>query len=46
MAARASEVEANVKALATPINAGLLREVQAAFAAVKDVTWPSGNWKV
>ena len=43
-AARAEEVEANVQALATPIDEGLLREVQAVFAAVRHVTWGSGRW--
>lgn len=44
-AARAAEVEANVRALATPVDEHLLADVRAAFAGVKDVTWPSGNWR-
>lgn len=45
-AARASEIESNVRALTTPIDEELLHEVLAEFAPVKDVTWPSGNWPV
>jgi L-galactose dehydrogenase len=44
-AGRASEVEANVRALAAPMDQELLRDVQAALAPVKDVTWASGKWK-
>jgi hypothetical protein len=44
-AARSTEVEANVRALAAPIDHELLRHVQAALVPVKDVTWASGNWK-
>jgi L-galactose dehydrogenase len=43
-AARAAEVEANVRAIETPINQSLLAEVQALFAPVLDMTWPSGRW--
>ena len=43
-AARAEEVEANVRALTTPIDRELLRDVRAVLEPVKDVTWPSGNW--
>lgn len=43
-AARASEVEANVRAMETPIDPDLLREVLAVLAPVRNVTWPSGNW--
>jgi L-galactose dehydrogenase len=43
-AARAAEVEANVRALETPMDEGLLAEVQAVFQPVKGVTWPSGRW--
>jgi len=43
-ASQASEVEANVKALETPLDEGLLREVQAILAPVMNVTWASGNW--
>jgi L-galactose dehydrogenase len=45
-AARASEIEANVRAMETPIDRELLAEVQAVFAAVRDVTWGSGKWAV
>jgi L-galactose dehydrogenase len=44
-AARASEVEANVRALAVPMDQELLRDVQSALAPVKDMTWASGKWK-
>jgi L-galactose dehydrogenase len=43
-AATASEVEANVRAMETPIDQSLLDEVLAIFEPVKNVTWPSGNW--
>jgi L-galactose dehydrogenase len=43
-AARAGEVEANVRALETPIDRELLSEIQGVVGRVKDVTWPSGNW--
>ncbi|HEX3152405.1 MAG TPA: aldo/keto reductase, partial [Gemmataceae bacterium] len=45
-ATRAEEMEANVQTMESPIDEGLLREVQAIFASVKDVTWPSGNWSM
>jgi L-galactose dehydrogenase len=44
-AARAEEIDANVRAMAAPIDDGLLREVLAVFEPVRDVTWASGNWK-
>lgn len=44
-AATAAEVERNVKALETPIDAEVLAEVQACFAPVRNQTWPSGKWK-
>ncbi|HKA08419.1 MAG TPA: aldo/keto reductase [Gemmataceae bacterium] len=44
-AARAAEVEANVRALTAPIDQKLLRDVQAVLAPAKDVTWASGKWK-
>ncbi len=43
--ARRHELEANLKALATPIDPELLAEVRAVLAPVKDRTWPSGKWK-
>jgi L-galactose dehydrogenase len=43
-AARAAELEANVRALETPMDKELIGEVRAAFAPVMDVTWKSGNW--
>jgi L-galactose dehydrogenase len=42
--ARRDELEANLKALERPLDAGLVREAEAVLAAVKDRTWPSGNW--
>ncbi|MFO0848444.1 MAG: aldo/keto reductase [Gemmataceae bacterium] len=42
--ARRGELEANLKALGRPLDAGLVREVEAVLAAVKDRTWPSGSW--
>jgi len=43
-AARAVELEANMRALNMPIDEELLQDVRAAFAPVQDVTWKSGNW--
>jgi L-galactose dehydrogenase len=45
-AATASEVAANVQAMESTIDSELLREVEAIFEPVKDVTWASGNWRV
>ena len=39
------EVDANLKALEEPIDEALLGEVLATLEPVKDVEWPSGNWK-
>ena len=39
------EVDANLKALEAPLDEGLLRDVMAILEPVKDVEWPSGNWK-
>ena len=39
------ETRANLKALETPLDEGLLGEVLAILAPAKDVEWPSGNWK-
>jgi L-galactose dehydrogenase len=44
-AARAEEIEANVRAMNSPLDEGLLREVRAIFTPVKDVTWASGNYQ-
>jgi L-galactose dehydrogenase len=43
-AARAEEIEANVRAMETPIDEGLLRDVLAILSPVKDRTWASGSW--
>jgi L-galactose dehydrogenase len=43
-AARAAEIEANVRAMQTPIDPGLVADVQKLFAPVMNVSWPSGNW--
>jgi len=42
-AARAAEIEANVRALETPIDEGLLRDVREVFEPVRDLTWASGK---
>jgi L-galactose dehydrogenase len=44
-AARAAEIEANVRAMETPMDQELLAAVRAIFGPVRDVTWPSGNWR-
>jgi L-galactose dehydrogenase len=44
-AARAEEVVDNVRAIDAPIDRELLRDVMAVFSSIKDITWPSGNWK-
>jgi len=44
-AARAEEVEANVRTLESTIDVQLLPEVRAIFEPVKDMTWASGKWK-
>jgi L-galactose dehydrogenase len=43
--AKRSELEVNLRALQEPLDRGLLADVQAVLAPVKDQTWPSGNWK-
>jgi L-galactose dehydrogenase len=43
-AASAAELRTNLRALAEPINAELLAEVEAVLAPVRDKTWPNGNW--
>jgi L-galactose dehydrogenase len=40
-----SELEVNLRALPEPIDRDLLADVRAVLAPVKDLTWPSGNWK-
>lgn len=40
------EVDANLKALAAPVDEALLGEVLAILGPVNDVEWPSGNWHV
>ncbi|MFM8274559.1 MAG: aldo/keto reductase [Gemmata sp.] len=44
-AARKSELEVNLKALAAPIDRALLADVLAVLAPVRDWTWKCGNWK-
>lgn len=44
-AAQASEIDAAVQALSTPIDVELLRDVQALFAPVQNISWPSGRWQ-
>jgi L-galactose dehydrogenase len=44
-AARVEELERNVQALDASLSLTLLREVQKVLAPVRDMTWPSGNWK-
>ncbi len=41
--AKRSELEANLRALATPVDAGLLEDVRAVLEPVRDGVWPSGN---
>lgn len=43
-AARQTELEANLKAMTTPIDQSLLAEVLEVLAPVRDLTWKSGNW--
>jgi L-galactose dehydrogenase len=43
--AKAAELEMNLKALATPIDRALLLDIQAVLAPVRNLSWPSGNWK-
>src|SRR5262249_38911476 len=43
--ARRAELETNLKALASPIDANLLAEVEEILAPVLNESWPSGNWK-
>jgi L-galactose dehydrogenase len=41
---RPAEVERNLRAMATPVDEGLLAEVERILAPVKDRTWPSGKF--
>ncbi|OWK43113.1 aldo/keto reductase [Fimbriiglobus ruber] len=43
--AKKDELAVNLRALATLPDPKLLAEVQSVIAPVKDITWPSGNWK-
>jgi L-galactose dehydrogenase len=43
--AKAAELEMNLKALETPIDPALVLDVQAVLAPVRNLSWPSGNWK-
>jgi len=42
--AKRGELEANLRALATPPDEALLNEVRAVLEPVRDATWPSGKW--
>jgi L-galactose dehydrogenase len=42
--AKRSELEANLKALAEPVDAELLKEVRAILEPIRDAMWASGNW--
>jgi L-galactose dehydrogenase len=42
--AKPGELAANLRAMTEPIDAALLRDVQAVLAPVKDRTWASGRW--
>jgi L-galactose dehydrogenase len=41
---RRSEVDRNLRAMATPVDEQLLKEVERVLAPVKDRTWPSGKF--
>jgi L-galactose dehydrogenase len=43
--AKRDELEANLRAVAAPIDEGLLADVRAVLEPVRDEVWPSGNWK-
>ena len=43
--AKRSELEINLRALNTPPDLELLRDVLAVLEPVRDRTWPSGNWR-
>jgi L-galactose dehydrogenase len=42
--AKRSELEANLKALATPVDAELLKDVERLLEPVRDEIWASGRW--
>jgi L-galactose dehydrogenase len=44
-AARKSELEVNLRAMTTPIDAGLFTDVMKMLDPVRDWTWKCGNWK-
>lgn len=43
--AKRGELDVNLRALREPIDEGLLADVRAMLAPVKNQTWPSGNWR-
>jgi L-galactose dehydrogenase len=43
--ARREELAVNLRAMTEPIDQSLLADVLELLAPVKDVVWPSGNWK-
>jgi L-galactose dehydrogenase len=43
-AATVNELRTNLRALAEPIDAELLADVQAVLAPVRNRTWANGNW--
>ncbi len=43
--ARRDELAVNLRAMTEPIDAALLADVQKVLAPVRDLVWPSGNWK-
>jgi L-galactose dehydrogenase len=43
--AKAAELEMNLQALETPIDPTLLLDIQEVLAPLRNVSWPSGNWK-
>jgi L-galactose dehydrogenase len=43
-AATVNELRTNLRALAEPIDAGLLADIQAVLAPVRNRTWANGNW--
>ncbi len=44
-AARTSELEVNLKAMAAPIDRSLLADVMKVLDPIRDWTWKCGNWK-
>ena len=43
--ARKEELAVNLRAMTEPIDQALLADVQRVLATVRDLVWPSGNWK-